>query len=157
MEKKESPSVKGRGNEKWQLCDEKKKKGYLKGDTGSGEILGESTPDSKTEASHVKNSPFGLKEKCFCASQTRYRDGSEVVVELCCLSSGATGASAASPQQHPGSHLEIQTHGQYGGSTHLTDYSLTSSNTHQSVTMTHREYVPTRQSTMLCCCEYVKQ
>lgn len=31
MEKKESPSVKGRGNEKWQLCDEKKKKVILRG------------------------------------------------------------------------------------------------------------------------------
>ena len=52
--------------------------------------------------------------RIFRVSQTGSNGNSEVVAELCPCSSGATGASAASPSQHPGSHLDIETQGQYG-------------------------------------------
>ena len=85
------------------------------------------------QASFVKIVYSQLSES-ICASQTRYRGGSEVVAELCPPSSGATGTSAASPSQHPGGHLK-NTNTQ---STHLVDNSLTDTNTHQSATMAHQ-------------------
>ena len=67
---------------------------------------------------------------------------------------GVAGVLAASPSQRPRSHLKVKTHGQYG-CPHNTRVAVQSHNHTPERYNGPKGYLPARQSTMSCCCEYV--